>query len=472
MATSPNGTYVLGSAGKVTDTQGDVFAINGNGQITVNGVVDQTTDRVDALGYYDGQVWQKNADNYWYSKASAADTWANIAFSDGVPIPVPPESANNTVATAAFERITDGNGNQWFLVNRQVAVDGVVDTTTDRVIQLDYVNGVIWQENIDGNWYSKTTPSDTWTQATNVDPITGASGPTQLEAWTGAESNDAANANNWSQYHVPVAGEPLDMNSGTTMDLGGGNLAGDRLTFVGFGSGTINMTAGGSLKLDAGQSQVKVSITGGKATLDVIGGFDSGVEVTADRLSSGLLHAKMIFASLSVTGGTMLLNGDSLFQGTSVLFDSNLAGTGTALLTSAVSRTSHIEVTGSIGAGVTINAGADIGRPGAASVVLDSPKADHGKILLTDAYLELKIGGGIVIDSVSYKNDMLTLFSGHTKYAAIDVAGIKGHGTTFSGVPYTGDLNFARSAAVSVYAYNSLPGYLDAPSVTALPTHA
>ncbi len=29
--------------------------------------------------------------------------------------------------------------------------DGVADTTTDRVIQLDYAGGMIWQENIDGN---------------------------------------------------------------------------------------------------------------------------------------------------------------------------------------------------------------------------------------------------------------------------------------------------------------------------------
>ena len=473
MTTSPNASFAVGPGANVTDAQGNVFAINLAGQITVNGVVDATTGRVDALGYYNGQVWQKNADNYWYSKAAAGDTWANVPFTDSAPIPVPPASADNTVITASFVPITDGNGNQWSIEGGQVATDGVVDTTTGRVIQLDYVAGVIWQENIDGNWYSKTTPSDTWTQATNIDPIAGQPVATEIESWTGAVNKDAGNAGNWSQYHLPVAGEPLNMSAGT-MDLGGGNLAGDTLA-IQFSDAkappVINLTKGGNLKLDAGVGTAKVNISGGQATLDIKASYGGSVIVTADRLSSGLLHANMSFASLTVNGGTILLNGDSLFDGTSVLLNGNLAGSGTAMLPNAPSRTSHIEVTGSVGSGVTINAAANFGLSGSGSVVLDSPKLDHGKVVLTDSYLELKIGAGTVIDSVSYKNDMLTLFSGNMKFATVEVVGIKGPGFSRTGYPNTGILEFARSAAGNVYAYNNDPANLYAGALTPLAVH-
>ncbi len=319
-------------------------------------------------------------------------------------------------------------------------------------------------------------PSDTWTQATNVDPVTGLDAPIRLEASTGAQDNDAGNADNWSQYHIPITGEPLDMSTGT-MNLG--NLAGDTLA-TRFSSpaapSTINLRAGGNLKLNVGSGSAKINITGGQAALDLTAGFDGSIVVTADKISSSLLHANMIFASLTETGGSVLVNGNSVFAGTSVTLNSNLGGVGTLLLTSAVSRTSHLEVTGSVGAGITVNASADFGRPGATSVVFDSPKLDQGKVLLTDSYLEIKVASGVVIDSVSYRNDMLTLFAGNTKYASINVVGVSGQGPTFSGAPYTGVLNFAKSAAGNVYAYNSSAVYLDTQGVknfvTSLPAHA
>jgi len=47
----------------VTDTQGNVYATNSAGQVTINGKVDTTTAAVESLGFYNGIVWQKNTQN-------------------------------------------------------------------------------------------------------------------------------------------------------------------------------------------------------------------------------------------------------------------------------------------------------------------------------------------------------------------------------------------------------------------------
>lgn len=89
-------------------------------------------------------------------------------------------SANNTVLTGsstggAFPHsITDAAGNVWTItLGGQVAVNGVVDPTTARVTALAYENGVIWQENADQLWWSKTNPSARWspTYGTSRSPI-------------------------------------------------------------------------------------------------------------------------------------------------------------------------------------------------------------------------------------------------------------------------------------------------------------
>lgn len=54
-----------------------------------------------------------------------------------------------------------------------VAINGNADSTTWYVIQLAYVNGVIWQKNVDNLWWSKTSPGDVWypTEGTSVSPL-------------------------------------------------------------------------------------------------------------------------------------------------------------------------------------------------------------------------------------------------------------------------------------------------------------
>ena len=51
-----------------------------------------------------------------------------------------------------------------------VTINGRADTTTWFVIQLAYVNGVMWQENLNYYWWGKASLSDAWGPA-NGTPV-------------------------------------------------------------------------------------------------------------------------------------------------------------------------------------------------------------------------------------------------------------------------------------------------------------
>lgn len=60
--------------GAITDAAGNVWGISG-GQVTVNGVIDQTTANVTQLGYKYGSVWWENTDNKWWAKSDPSHAW-------------------------------------------------------------------------------------------------------------------------------------------------------------------------------------------------------------------------------------------------------------------------------------------------------------------------------------------------------------------------------------------------------------
>lgn len=65
---SPSGTIVLaGSGDLIVDSQGNVWAINDQGLVTVNGVPDTNTAAVIELAFVNGIVWQENDNNLWWS---------------------------------------------------------------------------------------------------------------------------------------------------------------------------------------------------------------------------------------------------------------------------------------------------------------------------------------------------------------------------------------------------------------------
>ena len=96
----------------------------------------------------------------------------------GAPTPPPSTSAtpspDNTVITASGGgSITDASGNAWSIVGGQVAVNGTPDTSTANVIELAYEKGLVWQENSSDLWWSKSSPSDTWSPGpgTSTSPV-------------------------------------------------------------------------------------------------------------------------------------------------------------------------------------------------------------------------------------------------------------------------------------------------------------
>lgn len=466
---SPNNTYAVGIGATVTDADGSVYAINADNQITINGDVDWTTGRVDLLGYADGVVWQKNADNSWYSKTNATAVWGNYTEINGnPPFGVAPSPTEWRSPPGYAYGVHDTQGNVW-AINAEgvVVVDNASDLTTDRVIGLTYVNGVIWQENADGNWYSKVNPSDTWTQATRAEPVLAARA--NALTWTGA-TTDPTDPAAWAladgTHQTPVAHQTLIMNEGGTLDLGG-DLSGDTL-YIGDPPGVldqyrisgaiINLTDGAALKLNADIGTAQVHVTGcGSAALDIHTGFygppgGGTVVVTADMISTVLLHADMSFGQLTVNGGTIVVAGGMDFHGTQVLLNCDLAGTGTISAVHGGRYTGNVrplEVTGSIGSGVTLAAD-PLG-----TLILDKPAADQGSVTLKSAMLEIR--NAATADSVSYKDSLVSLYQGSSLLASVKVVGLV---DPFGfGSPSDGGLHFSKSdSSGSVFVSSSGPG--------------
>ena len=69
----------------------------------------------------------------------------------------------NGILIGLGQSITDALGNVWTITpSGQVAVNGKVDNTTANVTHLAYANGLVWQENRSDLWWSKTSPSASW----------------------------------------------------------------------------------------------------------------------------------------------------------------------------------------------------------------------------------------------------------------------------------------------------------------------
>jgi hypothetical protein len=167
---SPNNTVVnAGSGGSITDSLGNVWTITSSNQIAINGSVDPVTNNVLQLAYVNGVVWQYTGYSLWYSYSPADGTWTESATSP-LPAAPPPSSTpspNNTVVNAGSGgSITDSLGNVWTITpSGQIAVNGVTDPVTNNVLQLAYVNNVVWQYTGYNIWYSYSATDGTWTES-------------------------------------------------------------------------------------------------------------------------------------------------------------------------------------------------------------------------------------------------------------------------------------------------------------------
>lgn len=78
-------------------------------------------------------------------------------------------SPNDTVVTGIGASVTDASGNVWVIDSSgQITVNGKIDDTTANVDELAIYNGLVWQKNVDNQWYSKTSPAAPWVQWTGT----------------------------------------------------------------------------------------------------------------------------------------------------------------------------------------------------------------------------------------------------------------------------------------------------------------
>jgi len=294
----------------IVDADGTSWSIVG-AQVAANGIVDASTNRVTQLAYANGKLWQENTDNLWWSKNTSSNSWDPPGGTAASPLA---QSKNNTVITQSEQFIVDASGRTWTIVGGQVAVNGVIDTATNRVTELAYEYGKVWQENADKLWWSKNTSTNTWDPpgGTSKSPVHSVS-----RAWFGG--NGAFDtAADWSGTMVPQPGDTAVVKSGhitvTSGEATGVNflfngasgqddpVTRPELSFIGDGSHDI-----GAITLQAGA----------KATVLLADGFKTVVAATTGvHLSGGLLSvSEYQGVPFTINGDSSLTNGASLSVG-------------------------------------------------------------------------------------------------------------------------------------------------------------
>ncbi len=135
---SPNDTMVLaGATGAIVDAGGNAWTITNSGLVAVNGVADTTTANVTELAYVNHQVWQENASNLWWGKASPDAAWAPDAGTSTSPLPAPiiiaSGSASDTVSQSQVSVVATAGNHMLFLSGSGdiVNLSGGANTVTD-----------------------------------------------------------------------------------------------------------------------------------------------------------------------------------------------------------------------------------------------------------------------------------------------------------------------------------------------------
>lgn len=202
---TPDERLVRGTSASLYDPQGNQWAIDTGGQITVNGTVDPTTAAVELLYEHGGTIWQENSAGQWWSRTAANGAWVACSGS-GLPVALPtPESPDGSVlASGSTGGLQDADGNLWTIVNGQVAVNGFIDPSTANVTHLVLSHDAIWQENTAGLWWSKTTPASAWTQG--GDPLAPVAGVTPAGPPNDFQIADQSNGGTWQSQGTAYAG--------------------------------------------------------------------------------------------------------------------------------------------------------------------------------------------------------------------------------------------------------------------------
>lgn len=163
---SINGTVITTVGSKITDQNGNTWALSSGGQVLVNGQADPTTSGVDELAYVSKLIWQHAAAG-WYSKSTPTDRWSPDGGTQVSPIGnAPVASPDGTIVTTVGPAITDANGNLWTLLVQgsvtRVAINGNVDGSLANAVEIAIVSNRLWAQSSDHLWRSKVLPGDAW----------------------------------------------------------------------------------------------------------------------------------------------------------------------------------------------------------------------------------------------------------------------------------------------------------------------
>ena len=313
---SPSGTTIKSaSAAPIIDQNGNAWSLvqsaSSGLQIAVNGTVDAPTANVVLLETLKGAMVQENSSGNWYSETTPNDSWTQITD------PNPTSSPSGTsITSASASPIIDQNGNAWSLVQSasnglQIAVSGTVDAPTANVVLLETLNGAMDQENSAGNWYSETTPNDSWTQIANPNPApvvsTITTSPGSGDLTVGATVTLTVTFNS----AVTVAGgtPTLALNDGgvATYVSGSGSSA---LVFkytVAAGQNIADLTSAASSAITLNGATIR-GTSGSNAVLTGANGYNPAgilqIDTTAPTLSA---IAKSPGSGQVATGGTVTL---------------------------------------------------------------------------------------------------------------------------------------------------------------------
>jgi len=286
----------------IVDAYGTIWSIIGD-QAAADGIVDASTNRVTQLAYANGEIWQKNTDNLWWSKNTYSNTWDPPGGTSASPLA---QSKNNTVITLPEQFIVDASGRTWTIVGGQVATDGVIDAATNRVTELAYENGRVWQENTGRLWWSKNTATNTWEPpgGTPNSPV-----HSVARTWFGGDGAFAAAAD-WSGGAIPQAGDTAVISRGTVM-MGSSDGTGVNFSFQGV-PGQATPTQAPTLKFNSSGSN-SIGMVQGSANGEIrLDGTPSVTMAGIQASGSQLLILSYQGRAVTVAGDSSLTNGASL----------------------------------------------------------------------------------------------------------------------------------------------------------------
>jgi hypothetical protein len=156
-AASPANTQINNSVGTIYDTYGNVWAINTNQVITVNGTLVSSSAGVVTLFWTGTGFDQLNTAGNWYTQPLDATVGTATTTPTGYTAPHAASPANTQV-NGTTGTIYDTTGDS-FTINssKQIVENGTAISSSANVVTLFWTGSVLDQLNSSGSWYTQPT---------------------------------------------------------------------------------------------------------------------------------------------------------------------------------------------------------------------------------------------------------------------------------------------------------------------------